>query len=74
MDGCTAANLISFAPMTAAFITGFIVCLVLGTTLRVMTGSITQTSRLSQAIANKNLRDENTALRRMLGLDEGGTK
>ncbi|CAM3722933.1 hypothetical protein [Nocardiopsis rhodophaea] len=74
MEGCIAANFTGLIPMTAAFITGFIVCLVLGTTLRVMTGSITQTSRLPLAIENKELRDENAALRRMLGMEEGDDK
>ncbi|MDT0330887.1 hypothetical protein [Nocardiopsis lambiniae] len=74
MNGCTAANVIGLVPMTATFITGFIVCLVLGTTLRVMTGSVTQISRLPLAIENKELRDENAALRRMLSVEDGDNK
>lgn len=74
MEGCIAANLIGLVPMTAAFIVGFVVCLVLGATLRVMTGNIKQTSRLPLAIENKELRDENAALRRMVGMDEGDAK
>ncbi|MFV2194756.1 hypothetical protein [Nocardiopsis sp. LOL_012] len=74
MEGCIAANLIGLVPMTAAFITGFVLCVVLGATLRVMTGNWKQTSRLALAIENKELRDENAALRRMLGMEEGGNK
>ncbi|WP_160050473.1 hypothetical protein [Nocardiopsis sp. FR4] len=74
MEGCIAANLIGVVPMTAAFITGFILCVVLGATLRVVTGSWKQTSRLPLAIENKQMRAENAALRRMLGMEAGDAK
>ncbi|WP_148046295.1 hypothetical protein [Halostreptopolyspora alba] len=61
-------------PILAAFITGFVVCLVTKATLSAVFGNWWQSSRGARDMEIARLRAENAELRRALGLETGDSQ